>query len=323
MEPPAGQAAAVSEALEEALRSQKALRIEREDGEVIVAQVLRYETRALFYAVYTSTHPERYGVCDSTGFRLDLTEICKVEILDQPPAQRRFVLGLRRGFRPCFRRPIALSMPRFFPLNAAATALAFGSACQTTCPPSSSDGSEFRAEVESLSTQLDKQNRIIARLRMDLQQAEEALISAESGLASNVSRADAVSALAEARIAVERARGVAPWRGQAIDEASAKLDESDRQIQHENFGGAIFFASRAERMAVSLEQEGRAAAKAANVLWIRSERANLRSGPSTRHRVVLTLDEQTPVFHQRTQGKWALVRTPTGQLGWIYEPLLK
>ena len=92
MDPPAGPAAAVSEALEEALRGQKALRIERDDGEVIVAQVLRYETRALFYAVYTSTHPERYGVCDSTGFRLDLAEIRTVEILERPPVQRRFVL---------------------------------------------------------------------------------------------------------------------------------------------------------------------------------------------------------------------------------------
>ena len=92
MNAPVRPPASLSETLEQALNTQKALRIERDDGEVIVAQLLRYGSGELFYAVYTSTHPERYGVCDSTGFRLGLGEIRSAEILESPPEKRRFVL---------------------------------------------------------------------------------------------------------------------------------------------------------------------------------------------------------------------------------------
>jgi hypothetical protein len=67
----------------------KPVRVHRLDGEVLVAQVLRCEDGELLYAVLTSSRPERYAVCDSTGFTLDLAEIERVQVLEQPPPRWR------------------------------------------------------------------------------------------------------------------------------------------------------------------------------------------------------------------------------------------
>ena len=55
---------------------------------------------------------------------------------------------------------------------------------------------------------------------------------------------------------------------------------------------------------------------------VESEQVNLRTGPSVEHRVVDVLVSRTPVFPERYHSNWTLVRTPTGQIGWVYDDLL-
>lgn len=164
--------------------------------------------------------------------------------------------------------------------------------------------------------------REVERLRADLRQAEEAMVAIESGLRGMHSRADAVSSLAEARIAVERAARDVPWRGAQVEEARGKLKEAERQFQAEHFGSAVFFASRARRIANTLNEEAEMVAGSPRTLFVERERVNLRSGPSTADPVLATLEESTPVFPERVQGEWVLVRTPAGPVGWIFRPLL-
>ena len=76
----------------EAARKGKAVRLHKSDGEVLVVQVLGYDEDVLTYTVLTSSHPERYAVCDSTGFRLSHGEIERARVLDRPPARHRAVL---------------------------------------------------------------------------------------------------------------------------------------------------------------------------------------------------------------------------------------
>ena len=45
------------------------------DGEVLVARILSYDEAEICFAVVTSSRPERYAVCDSTGFRRAWHEI--------------------------------------------------------------------------------------------------------------------------------------------------------------------------------------------------------------------------------------------------------
>lgn len=164
--------------------------------------------------------------------------------------------------------------------------------------------------------------REVERLRADLKQAEESIVAMESGLRGFQSRADAVSALAEARIALDRVARNVPWRSDRVLEARGKLEEADRQLESGHVGSAVFFASRAQRITETLRAEERQVAAWSERRLIQRERVNLRAGPSTAHRVIDTLVAETPVFPERHHQGWTLVRTPTGQVGWIATALL-
>jgi SH3-like domain-containing protein len=61
----------------------------------------------------------------------------------------------------------------------------------------------------------------------------------------------------------------------------------------------------------------------ANAFLIDAPRVNLRSGPSTQHRVVEVLTKATPVFPKQNEGEWLLVRTLDGPAGWIHASLVR
>lgn len=164
--------------------------------------------------------------------------------------------------------------------------------------------------------------REVERLRADLRQAEESIVSLESGLRDAHSRADAVSALAEARIALERVGRRVPWRADRVAEARRKLDEANRQLEVDHVGAAIFFASRAQRIIDSLDAEARQVAHWKERRSVRNERVNLRAGPAESHRIVDVLSHATPVYPERSSGDWTLVRTPDGRVGWVFSALL-
>lgn len=164
--------------------------------------------------------------------------------------------------------------------------------------------------------------REIERLRADLAEAEASLVAMESGLRRPHSRADAVSALAEARIAVERVAPGIPWRRDRVEEAQAKVREGEQQLELGHIGSAVFFASRAQRITESLRSEVRQVDAWTNRRLVIGRRVNLRAGPSTDHPVLRVVSRNTPVFEERHQGDWALIFTPTGQVGWIHASLL-
>jgi len=177
----------------------------------------------------------------------------------------------------------------------------------------------LRAQLE----QIHGLEREVQRLRGELHEAESAMVAIESGLRGAQTRADAVSALAEARISVERARTSVPWRGAEIAELTEKLEEAERQFQSGNSGSAVFFASRAKRVADALLEEARRAAGVPAMRKITAPRANLRAGPSTADSVLLVLSQATPVLPQRSDGEWVLVRTLAGAVGWVHTSLLE
>jgi len=58
-----------------ALESGLPVRLHTDDGEVLVARILSYDAQEVCFSVVTSSRPERYAVCDSTGFRRAWHEI--------------------------------------------------------------------------------------------------------------------------------------------------------------------------------------------------------------------------------------------------------
>lgn len=164
--------------------------------------------------------------------------------------------------------------------------------------------------------------REVERLRADLEQAEESLVAMESGLRGFQSRADAVSALAEARIALERVSPSVPWREERVEEAHTKLAEASRQLEAGHVGSAVFFSSRAQRITENLQAEVQQVAGWSQKSLIRGEGAQLRAAPAPESDVVDTLVAQTPVFPERSYENWTLVRTPSGRIGWVHTSLL-
>jgi hypothetical protein len=202
---------------------------------------------------------------------------------------------------------------------ALAVALALAGCSLGAKPKPAPDSDVYRRAEEERSRWLERE---VDRLRADLRQAEDAMVAIESGQRGDQTRANAVSAIAEARIAVERAARQAPWRADDVQEAQRKLEEADRQLQSGHFGSAVFFASRASRIAAALGRDGRQVAEARNVRFVSAKQLNLRAEPSKEASVIARLAKGTPVFSERVEGEWTLVRTPQGQVGWVYAGLL-
>jgi len=163
----------------------------------------------------------------------------------------------------------------------------------------------------------------IERLHADLRAAEETLLAVESGMRGTQGRAEAVSALAEARIQVDRAARRAPWRTREVKEAREKLAEADRQLAAGHIGSAVFFVSRAARIASSLAAEADRVASDPSTQFVRVSRANLRAGPSQDSPVLGVLPSRLPVLVEGSEGEWSLVRTATGHVGFVRSDLLE
>jgi hypothetical protein len=163
----------------------------------------------------------------------------------------------------------------------------------------------------------------VERLQADLRSAEETLLAVESGMRGAKGRAEAVSALAEARIQVDRAAQRAPWRADEAREAREKLAEADRQLSAGHIGSAVFFVSRASRIASALLAEADRVASDPSTQFIRAARVNLREGPSPESVVLTVLPARLPVLVEGTDGAWSLVRTATGRVGFVHSDLLE
>jgi hypothetical protein len=192
-------------------------------------------------------------------------------------------------------------------------------------PPSAAPAEAPDAEVyrRADSERAERLARQVEQLRAELEHAEQTLVAVESGLRGTQSRADAVSAIAEAAVEVSRAAERAGWRPDDLREARAKLEEAERQVDAGHFGSAIFFASRAERIAERVLSEAKNVAAARDVRFVGGRRVNLRGGPSTEDPVLEVLVHGTPVYPERQQGDWVLVRSAPGAVGWIHATMLR
>jgi hypothetical protein len=107
---------------------------------------------------------------------------------------------------------------------------------------------------------------------------------------------------------------LAPWRADEIKIARTKLDEAARQVEENRFGAALFFVSRARRVAESILAE--TADGVVGLIGV--QRVNLRAGPSTRESILSVLSFGTPVILQGKEGEWVLVQVSEGPVGWIH-----
>jgi hypothetical protein len=221
-----------------------------------------------------------------------------------------------------------VSRMRPAPRRTALTVLGFATlvlcACASAPPPpplaTVDDSGVYRRAEAERTRALERE---VERLRADLRQAEEAVLTLESGMLGERTRADAVTATAAAKVQLTRARDRAPWCVAQLESAQRKLEEAERQAEHGHVGAAIFFASRAQRIADQALEQAQDSERTEGARRIHGSRVNLREGPGKDATVEAVLLGGTPVFPERAENDWLLVRTPGGRVGWVHASLVR
>lgn len=187
-----------------------------------------------------------------------------------------------------------------------------------------------RTEVETRST-ADLQ-RLQARLRRaeedqkrleervaagqrDLEMTEMELIRTKARLKGLETKAEASSAIAEARVLLRRAEG----RGGALLALGQQsLVKAEQQLRDENYGAANFFALKAQDLATrAREPEARRPEPTQPLsVRVRVARANVRKGPGPREPIVTVVSRGTTLTVTRVQGEWLAI-THGATAGWI------
>lgn len=162
----------------------------------------------------------------------------------------------------------------------------------------------------------------VTQLQQKLKQSDGELVAIESHLREEHSRADAVSALAGARVKLQRAARDAPWRAKEIDEANDRLYVAERRIESGDYGAAAFFIYRASGTADSIFSEAELVRATENAMFIAADLVNLRANPSTEAEVLGQLSRGTRIFPTRAIEEWIQVRTESGLEGWVHASLV-
>jgi hypothetical protein len=189
-----------------------------------------------------------------------------------------------------------------------------------------------RTEMQTLQTRSDGElQRVQARLRRseeeqrrleerlaaeqrDLEVTEMELIRTKARLKGLETKAEASSAIAEARILLGRAEGKS---GALLTQGLQSVGKAEQQLRDENYGAANFFALKAQDLATRA-QEGPEARRDVLPLSVRVRvsRANLRQGPGLDKKVLTLLPRGTTLSVKRREGDW--LEIAQGELaGWI------
>jgi hypothetical protein len=193
----------------------------------------------------------------------------------------------------------------------------------TTSPP---DTEKLRAQLRHSEEEQRRLEERVALLQRDLDVTETEVIRTKAKLKGNETKAEASSAIAEARILMRRLADEGS-HSPNVARFQELLDRAEQQLKEENFGAAAFFATKAQELLEStrrgnvaaLEQD-RAAPKEQYVT--KSGGANLRRGPALGEPVVGKIPAGASVVAVAIRGDWLKVKY--GELtGWAFRPLFE
>ena len=191
-------------------------------------------------------------------------------------------------------------------------------------------------EQERLAARLrraeEEQHRLedqVVLLKRDLEDTETELIRTKARLKGIETKAEASSAIAEARILTRRLDAKA--RGATLARCQELLTKAEQEMQTENFSGAVYLALKAQDMAVRAREAAappgsteadvdRPAPKPSYV--VRAATVNLRSGPSTSDEVVAKVGQGETLRATAVRGDWLKV-SYRGVVGWLHSSLVE
>ena len=114
-------------------------------------------------------------------------------------------------------------------------------------PVADGEAEKLRARLRRAAEEQKRLEERLAVLQRDLETTETEVIRTKAKLKGIETKAEASSAIAEARILLLR-RQDEKKRTANIARAEEKLDRAERQLRDGNFGAAVFFALQAQEL---------------------------------------------------------------------------
>lgn len=176
---------------------------------------------------------------------------------------------------------------------------------------------KLTADVESQSVNIEFLEAELRRTRDVLEYAEAQFISLEKGLQSHETKASAVAALAEARLAYDKRLREDPKAARLsnVRQARERIEKSDELIPQRRFAAAVYFARRAVRLLHEAPPKR-------DFLIVSVNQANMRGGPGLAYGVVEQLTIGTVLIRMEKNSPWYKVKTRDGDAGWIHESVV-
>jgi uncharacterized membrane protein YqiK len=183
-------------------------------------------------------------------------------------------------------------------------------------------------------TQIKELNERQALLQKKLEEAFQEVVRTKAKLHGLESKAEAVSSMAEAEVALKalKAKADGQEKSPEVIQAEHLLRLSARELQKENHSGALYLASQAKELVKlgheRLTSRGNTSVMKGEVLFSLPVplhalmRSNVREGPGFDFKVLYTLDKGTPVKGHSYKDQWVWVKSEDGRSGWIYHTLV-
>jgi hypothetical protein len=170
----------------------------------------------------------------------------------------------------------------------------------------------------------------VEELRIRLDEARQEVVRAMAKLQSSATRAEAASGIAEAEIALQPLRDAAATAG--VEEASQLMKHATAEFDQQNYGGALYLANQAKSTALaarggiaSVERQSLRQGEVPFALPLALQttgRANVRDGPGSGFKVLMTLPAGAPLTGYSYSEQWVRITEESGRSGWIYQGLI-
>jgi len=173
----------------------------------------------------------------------------------------------------------------------------------------------------------------LEELEARLDEARQQVVRAMAKLQTVASRAEAASAIAEAEIAVQSLRAAAASPPATdLTQAATLLQQAGAEFAKQNYGGALYLANQAKRVAGAsksrLGGEGRAPLRPGEVPFAvpvqlqATAHGNVREGPGGAYKVVFTVDPGAALTGYSYVDQWVRIADDNGRGGWMFLSLI-
>jgi hypothetical protein len=192
---------------------------------------------------------------------------------------------------------------------------------------------EAEREAVQLRMSLLERTAQLAETSRRLEEATTDLVRAMARLRSLATRAEAASAIAEAEVTLQQLhRGAGQQTPPEARQAEATLRDASRAFDAANYGGAVYLATQAKRVATAGRGRLAGATTTARpgeqaftvpVQLTTTTRANLRAAPGVGAGLVTTVSAGTPLTGYAYADDWIRVTTADGRGAWVHQSLVR